>query len=195
MPERVSDYQRRVFERQIAIEAAREGLLSRIALDNLAYAAEHALALGEIMSGQSGEEVRHYMGGSLKVWCSSCVRIARCCGKTVCARAWTGTRWWIDGMVKLLFDSSHSVSAHLLDTPSMQRAIARRRVCASVGSGFSQSGDRARSAAAQHRDAGRARKGFQTVARHDDAARGEPKSRRKSDHWRISHRRIRCRIR
>lgn len=47
--DRVSDYQRKVFERQYATEQIHKGFVSDRAFDSLAYAAEHSLALPDIM--------------------------------------------------------------------------------------------------------------------------------------------------
>ena len=122
--ERVSDYQRRVFERQIAIERLQEkGFVSDRAFDNLAYAAEHALVLGEIMSGQSGEDVRKYMewvGEGLVFF----VRPHRSLLKEDGVRA--GVDWdsvvRIDGMVKLLLEQ-YRIRYMPIDTPSMQERV------------------------------------------------------------------------
>jgi hypothetical protein len=122
--ERVSDYQRRVFERQIAIERLQEkGFVSDRAFDNLAYAAEHALVLGEIMSGQSGEDVRKYME-----WVAEgvvfFVRPHRSLLREDGVRA--GVDWdsvvRIDGMVKLLLEQFR-IPYLPIDTPSMQERV------------------------------------------------------------------------
>ena len=122
--ERVSDYQRRVFERQIAIEKLQEkGFVSDRAFDNLAYAAEHALALGEIMSGQSGEEVRQYMEWVAK-GVVFFVRPHRSLLREDGVRA--GVDWdsvvRIDGMVKLLLEQFR-IPYLPIDTPSMQERV------------------------------------------------------------------------
>jgi len=122
--DRVSDYQRRVFERQIAIEKLQEkGFVSDRAFDNLAYAAEHALVLGDIMSGQSGEEVRQYMD-----WVAEgvvfFVRPHRSLLREDGIRA--GVDWdsvmRIDGMVKLLLEQFR-IPYLPIDTPSMQERV------------------------------------------------------------------------
>src|SRR4051794_27516118 len=60
--EMVADYQRRVFERQIATERLQEkGFVSDRAFDNLAYAAEHTTVLNEIMYHDGGDDLRRYM--------------------------------------------------------------------------------------------------------------------------------------
>jgi hypothetical protein len=133
--ERVGDYQRRVFERQIATERLQEkGFVSDRAFDNLAYAAEHATILGEIMSDESGSEVRRYMewvGEGLVFF----VRPQRILLKEDGVRA--GVDWdsvvRIDGMVKLLLEQFR-IRYLPIDTPSMQERVrAVEFVLAQVG--------------------------------------------------------------
>ena len=51
--ERVAEYQERVFARQVAIEKLHDGkFVSDRAFDNLAYAAEHATTVADLMSDQ-----------------------------------------------------------------------------------------------------------------------------------------------
>lgn len=122
--ERVGDYQRRVFERQIATERAQErGFVSDRAFDNLAYAAEHATVLGDILSGESGEDVRRYMewvGQGVVFF----VRPHRTLLKEDGVRA--GVDWdsvvRIDGMVKLLLEQ-YRIRYLPIDTPSMQERV------------------------------------------------------------------------
>ena len=122
--DRVGDYQRRVFERQIAIERMQDkGFVSDRAFDNLAYAAEHAMVLGDIMNEESGAEVRRYME-----WVSEglvfFVRLHRTLLKEDGVRA--GVDWdsvvRIDGMVKLLLEQFR-IRYLPIDTPSMQERI------------------------------------------------------------------------
>lgn len=122
--DRVGDYQRRVFERQIAIERMQDkGFVSDRAFDNLAYAAEHAMVLGDIMAEDSGIEVRSYME-----WVSNglvfFVRPHRSLLKEDGVRA--GLDWdsvvRIDGMVKLLLEQFR-IRYLPIDTPSMQERI------------------------------------------------------------------------
>jgi len=122
--ERVGDYQRRVFERQIATERLQEkGFVSDRAFDNLAYAAEHALCLGDIMNDSSGGEVRSYMEwvGEGAVFF---VRPHRSLLKEDGVRA--GVDWdsvvRIDGMVKLLLEQ-YRIRYMPIDTPSMQERV------------------------------------------------------------------------
>ena len=122
--ERVGDYQRRVFERQIATERLQEkGFVSDRAFDNLAYAAEHALCLGDIMSETGADDVRRYME-----WVNEgvvfFVRPHRSLLKEDGVRA--GVDWdsvvRIDGMVKLLLEQ-YRIRYLPIDTPSMQERV------------------------------------------------------------------------
>jgi nicotinamide riboside kinase len=122
--ERVGDYQRRVFERQIATERLQEkGFVSDRAFDNLAYAAEHALCLGDIMSETGSDDVRRYME-----WVNEgvvfFVRPHRSLLKEDGVRA--GVDWdsvvRIDGMVKLLLEQ-YRIRYMPIDTPSMQERV------------------------------------------------------------------------
>lgn len=122
--DRVSDYQRRVFERQLATERLQEkGFVSDRAFDNLAYAAEHATVLGDIMNEAGGEEVRKYME-----WVNEgvvfFVRPHRSLLKEDGVRA--GVDWdsvvRIDGMVKLLLEQ-YRIRYLPIDTPSMQERV------------------------------------------------------------------------
>src|SRR5581483_599359 len=55
--EQVNEYQRRVFERQVATERLQEkGFVSDRAFDNLAYTADHATILGDLMNHDGGAE-------------------------------------------------------------------------------------------------------------------------------------------
>ncbi len=55
----VAEYQRRVFERQVQVEHLQgTGFVSDRAFDNLAYAAEHTLIMGELIST---EQFKNYM--------------------------------------------------------------------------------------------------------------------------------------
>jgi nicotinamide riboside kinase len=122
--DRVGDYQRRVFERQIATERLQEkGFVSDRAFDNLAYAAEHATILGDIMNDEGGVEVRKYME-----WVSDglvfFVRPDKSLLKEDGVRA--GLDWdavvRIDGMVKLLLEQFR-IRYMPIDTPSMQERV------------------------------------------------------------------------
>lgn len=119
--DRVSDYQRRVFERQIATERLQEkGFVSDRAFDNLAYAAEHSLALPSLITS---EETRKYMS-----WVNEGVvffiRPHPSLLKSDGIRE--GLNWdavvRIDGMVKLLLEQ-FSIRYFPIDTVSMQERV------------------------------------------------------------------------
>jgi hypothetical protein len=120
----VADYQRRVFERQIATERLQEkGFVSDRAFDNLAYAAEHTTILGDLMFHDGGDELRRYMewvNGGLVFF----VRPQRDLLKEDGVRE--GLDWdsvvRIDGMVKLLLEQ-YRISYMPIDTPSMQERV------------------------------------------------------------------------
>ncbi len=122
--ELVADYQRRVFERQMATERLQEkGFVSDRAFDHLAYAAEHTTVLSEIMFHDGGNEVRRYME-----WVNQglvfFVRPQRSLLKEDGVRA--GVDWdsvvRIDGMVKLLLEQ-YRISYLPIDTASMQERV------------------------------------------------------------------------
>lgn len=119
--EMVNRYQKRVFERQIEAERLQKGsFVSDRAFDNLAYAAEHATNVSELLGTQ---EFRDYMA-----WVNA--------GKVFYLRphisllAEDGTRasvdWEsvmrIDGMVKLLLEQ-YKVAYMPIETPSMQERV------------------------------------------------------------------------
>src|SRR6476646_5667909 len=55
----VAEYQRRVFERQVQVERTQNsGFVSDRAFDNLAYAAEHTLSVGDMIAD---DNYRQYM--------------------------------------------------------------------------------------------------------------------------------------
>jgi len=107
----------------VMARAAPLALVSDRAFDNLAYAAEHAMVLGDIMAEDSGIEVRSYME-----WVSNglvfFVRPHRSLLKEDGVRA--GVDWdsvvRIDGMVKLLLEQFR-IRYLPIDTPSMQERI------------------------------------------------------------------------
>lgn len=122
--DKVAEYQRKVFERQIATERLQErGFVSDRAFDNLAYAAEHTTILADIMYHDGGEELRRYME-----WVASglvfFVRPQPRMLKEDGVRA--GVDWdsvvRIDGMVKLLLEQFR-IHYLPIDTPSMQERV------------------------------------------------------------------------
>lgn len=122
--DQVADYQRKVFERQMATERLQErGFVSDRAFDNLAYAAEHTTALADIMFHDGGEELRRYMdwvNGGLVFFMRPQRELLTDDG----VRA--GLDWEsvqrIDGMVKLLLEQ-YRISYLPIDTASMQERV------------------------------------------------------------------------
>jgi hypothetical protein len=117
----VSEYQRRVFERQVAIEKLHNGMfVSDRAFDNLAYAAEHTLICAELLEEQ---RFRDYMK-----WASEGVvfflRPHASLLKEDGVRA--GVSWdsvlRIDGMIKLMLEQ-YRVSYLPVESVSMQERV------------------------------------------------------------------------
>lgn len=122
--EQVAEYQKRVFQRQMATERLQEkGFVSDRAFDNLAYAADYTTILKEIMYHDGGEEFRRYME-----WVNQGVvffiRPHTLLLKEDGVRA--GVDWEsvvrTDGMVKLLLEQ-FGIPYLPIDTPSMQERV------------------------------------------------------------------------
>jgi nicotinamide riboside kinase len=137
--DQVAEYQRKVYERQIATEKLQEkGFVSDRAFDNLAYTAEHTTILHEIMYQDGGEELRRYMewvSGGLVFF----VRPKRSLLREDGVRA--GLDWEsvvrIDGMVKLLLEQFR-ISYLPIDTVSMQERVRAVEFVLSHTAGLSQ---------------------------------------------------------
>lgn len=122
--DQVGSYQKRVFQRQQAIEHMQEqGFVSDRAFDNLAYAADHATVLRDIVEQDEGRALRQYMD-----WVNDGVvffiRPHRLLLQEDGVRA--GVDWEsvvrIDGMVKLLLEQ-FGIRYLPIDTPSMQERV------------------------------------------------------------------------
>jgi hypothetical protein len=120
----VAEYQRKVFQRQVATERLQEnGFVSDRAFDNLAYAAEHTTILHEIMYHDGGDDLRRYME-----WVSQglvfFVRPRKSLLQEDGVRA--GVDWdsvlRIDGMVKLMLEQFR-LSYLPIDSESMQERV------------------------------------------------------------------------
>ena len=99
----VAEYQRRVFERQVAVEKMQgSGFVSDRAFDNLAYAAEHTLAVGEMMADDTYKQYTEWVAQGIVFF----VRPHRDLLKDDGVRA--GVTWEsvlrIDGMIKLMLE-------------------------------------------------------------------------------------------
>ena len=122
--DQVADYQRKVFERQMATERLQErGFVSDRAFDNLAYAAEHTTALADIMFHDGGEELRRYME-----WVSGGLVFFMCPQRGLLREdgVRAGVDWEsvlrIDGMIKLMLEQ-YRISYLPIDTQSMQERV------------------------------------------------------------------------
>ncbi len=122
--DQVAEYQKRVFQRQIATERLQEkGFVSDRAFDNLAYAGDYTTMLKDIMYHDGGEEFRKYME-----WvCQGVVFFIRphpILLKEDGVRA--GVDWEsvvrTDGMVKLFLEQ-FGVPYLPIHTPSMQERV------------------------------------------------------------------------
>jgi nicotinamide riboside kinase len=103
--ELVAEYQRRVFERQVQVEKQQlGGFVSDRAFDNLAYAAEHTLSVGDMMADESYKQYTDWVSQGIVFF----VRPHRDLLKEDGIRA--GVTWEsvlrIDGMVKLMLEQS-----------------------------------------------------------------------------------------
>jgi predicted ATPase len=101
----VAEYQRRVFERQVQVEKLQSSaFVSDRAFDNLAYAAEHTLILGDLLAGESFKSYMEWVAQGMVFF----LRPHRDLLKEDGVRA--GVTWdsvlRIDGMIKLMLEQS-----------------------------------------------------------------------------------------
>jgi predicted ATPase len=119
----VAEYQRRVFERQVQVEKQQgSGFVSDRAFDNLAYAAEHTLAVGEMMADDSYRQYTEWVAQGIVFF----VRPHRDLLKDDGVRA--GVTWEsvlrIDGMVKLMLEQSRIPYLPIESSSMQERARA-----------------------------------------------------------------------
>ena len=117
----VGEYQRRVFERQMAIEKQHDGTcVSDRAFDNLAYAAEHTVVIAALMNDQRFHDYMKWVSEGLVFFLRPHPSLLNHDG----VRA--GVSWEsvlrIDGMVKLLLEM-HQVSYLPIESVSMQERV------------------------------------------------------------------------
>ena len=119
----VAEYQRRVFERQMAVErlqASQSGFVSDRAFDNLAYAAEHTCILGDLMNGEGVLDYMKWVGEGIVFF----VRPSKDLLKEDGVRS--GVTWEsvlrIDGMVKWALEQ-YRIPYLPIDTPLMQERV------------------------------------------------------------------------
>jgi hypothetical protein len=101
----VAEYQRRVFERQVTVEHGQgTGFVSDRAFDNLAYAAEHTLIMGELISSEQYKSYMEWVAQGIVFYLRPHQELLREDG----VRA--GVTWdsvlRIDGMIKLMLEQS-----------------------------------------------------------------------------------------
>ncbi len=101
----VAEYQRRVFERQVQVEHLQgTGFVSDRAFDNLAYAAEHTLIMGELIASEQFKSYMEWVAQGIVFYLRPHQELLREDG----VRA--GVTWdsvlRIDGMIKLMLEQS-----------------------------------------------------------------------------------------
>ncbi len=117
----VAEYQRRVFQRQVAVEKLHDGtFVSDRAFDNLAYAAEHTTILADLMGDQRFADYMKWASEGIVFFLRPHKELLKDDG----VRA--GVSWEsvlrIDGMVKLLLEQ-HRVSYLPIESVSMQERV------------------------------------------------------------------------
>jgi hypothetical protein len=117
----VGDYQKRVFERQVAIEKLHNGtFVSDRAFDNLAYAAEHTTVLPDLLEDQRFADYMRWVAEGTVFF----LRPHRSLLKEDGVRA--GVSWEsvlrIDGMIKLLLEQ-YRISYLPVESVSMQERV------------------------------------------------------------------------
>lgn len=117
----VSEYQQRVFERQVAIEKLHNGtFVSDRAFDNLAYAAEHTTIVADLLGDQRFRDYMKWVSEGVVFF----VRPHASLLKEDGVRA--GVSWEsvlrIDGMIKLMLEQ-HRIAYLPLESVSMQERV------------------------------------------------------------------------
>lgn len=117
----VSEYQRRVFERQVAIEKLHNGtFVSDRAFDNLAYAAEHTIICADLLGEQRFRDYMKWAAEGIVFFLRPHPSLLKDDG----VRA--GVSWdsvlRIDGMIKLMLEQ-HRVSYLPVESVSMQERV------------------------------------------------------------------------
>jgi len=117
----VADYQRRVFERQVAVERLQSGgFVSDRAFDNLAYAAEHTTVVADLLGDPGFPEYMRWVSQGVVFFLRPHPSLLKEDG----VRA--GVSWdsvvRIDGMVKLLLEQ-HRVQYLPIESVSMQERV------------------------------------------------------------------------
>lgn len=117
----VGEYQKKVFERQVAVEhQAKDGFVSDRAFDNLAYAAEHTTSVADIFGTGLFTDYMKWVSQGIVFF----VRPSKDCLKEDGVRAdvaWDAVLR-IDGMIKLMLEQ-HRVNYLPLASTSMQERV------------------------------------------------------------------------
>ncbi|MBI4508850.1 MAG: ATP-binding protein [Deltaproteobacteria bacterium] len=117
----VAEYQRRVFERQVAIEKLQSGgFVSDRAFDNLAYAAEHTTIVADLLTSEQFHDYMTWVSRGIVFFLRPHASLLKEDGMRA------GVSWdsvlRIDGMVKLLLEQSRT--AYLpIESVSMQERV------------------------------------------------------------------------
>jgi hypothetical protein len=117
----VNEYQARIFHRQIEIEHEKQsGYVSDRAFDNLAYTADHAFILADLMEGDAFSRYMRWVGAGQVFFLRPHPSLVRADG----VRA--GVDWEsvvrIDGMVKFMLER-HRVRYLPIDALNMQERV------------------------------------------------------------------------
>src|SRR5262249_34846292 len=117
----VAEYQRNVFERQIAVEKHQpDGFVSDRAFCNLAYAAEHTTILGDLLAADSFREYMEWVSQGVVFFLRPHASLLKEDG----VRA--GVCWEsvirIDGMIKLLLEQ-YRIAYLPIESVSMQERV------------------------------------------------------------------------
>ncbi|HZS38646.1 MAG TPA: AAA family ATPase [Polyangia bacterium] len=119
----VAEYQRRVFERQVQVEHLQgTGFVSDRAFDNLAYAAEHTMIVGELISSEQFKAYMDWVAQGIVFYLRPHQELLREDG----VRA--GVTWdsvlRIDGMIKLMLEQSRMPYLPIESASMQERARA-----------------------------------------------------------------------
>jgi nicotinamide riboside kinase len=117
----VNQYQRRVFQRQIETERLQKGsFVSDRAFDNLAYAADHATIVSELLGSQEFRDYMAWIDRGQVFYLRPHASLLADDGVRAAVDWESVVR--IDGMIKLMLEQ-HKVRYLPIDTPSMQERV------------------------------------------------------------------------
>jgi nicotinamide riboside kinase len=117
----VAEYQRNVFERQIAVEKLQQGgFVSDRAFCNLAYAAEHTTILGDLLAAGALREYMDWVAQGIVFFLRPHASLLREDGVRASVSWDSVVR--IDGMIKLLLEQ-HRIAYLPIESVSMQERV------------------------------------------------------------------------